>query len=112
MTGNSFPEWKSKTVRLCLAVTVAVFAMAAAKVSAADRLTTRSARVTHRGEVTAMTVSSVSIKTSGGVQEIPVSDILTINFDGEPPMLAQAQSNERSGDLESALQKYQSISKE
>jgi tetratricopeptide (TPR) repeat protein len=59
-----------------------------------------------------MTTASVSIKTSAGVQEIPVSDIAGIRFDAEPPQLAQAQSNERSGDLEMALEKYQNISKD
>lgn len=81
-------------------------------VNAADQISLRSERVTHRGEITAMTTTSVKIKTSAGEQDIPVSDIASIRYDGEPPTLAQAQSNERSGDLDTALEKYQAIAKD
>jgi tetratricopeptide (TPR) repeat protein len=79
---------------------------------AVDQVTLRSSNVTVRGEITAMTTASVSIKpTNGPVQEVPVSDIFNIIYDMQPPMLAQAQSNERSGSLDSALQKYQDVAK-
>lgn len=112
MTQKSVLAFMNKFVPKFAGLTIAFATALSVPGFAADQLTLRSARVTHRGDITTMTVSSVSIKTSGGVQEVPVSDISNIRYDGEPPMLAQAQSNERSGDLETALQKYQTISKE
>ena len=75
---------------------------------AVDQVTKRSDRVTFRGEITAMTIESVTIRLSNGqTQVIPVSDIFSVRFDMEPPLLAQAQSNERSGALDVALEKFQ-----
>ena len=103
----------TKTTSFRAILTISMWSIVLSLVtSAADQITLRSARVTHRGEITAMTTASVKIKTSGGEQEIPVSDIFNVRYDSEPPMLAQAQSNERSGDLATALEKYQTISKE
>ena len=80
---------------------------------AVDQVTRRSDRVTFRGEFTAMTVESVTITlTNGQTQVIPVSDIFSVRFDMEPPLLAQAQSNERSGALDVALEKFTSTQKE
>ena len=57
-----------------------------------------------------MTTSVVKVKlTNGQTEEIPVSDIFNVRFDMEPPILAQAQSNERSGSLDAALEKYKQI---
>jgi len=47
--------------------------------------------------------------TSGREEVVSVADIKTLRFDQEPSLLAQAQSNERSGALEPALQKYQQV---
>jgi tetratricopeptide (TPR) repeat protein len=80
---------------------------------AVDQLTRRSDRVTFRGEFADMSVASVTIKQSNGeTQQVPVSDIFNVRFDDEPPTLSQAQSNERSGALDTALQRYQEIQKE
>lgn len=80
---------------------------------AADQVTRRSDRVTFRGEFTAMTPSLVTIRQQNGqTQDIPVSDVLVIRFDMEPPALSQAQSSERSGALDVALQKYRQIQAE
>ncbi len=80
---------------------------------AADQLTRRSDRVTFRGEMTTMTISAVTIKLANGqTEEVPVSDIFGIKFDMEPPTLTQAQSNERSGSLDAALEKYKQVQTE
>ena len=77
---------------------------------AADQITRRSDRVTFRGEFAEMTTSVVRIKLSNGqTEEIPVSDIFNVRFDMEPQILAQAQSNERSGALAAAFEKYKQI---
>ena len=78
--------------------------------SAADILTRRSDRVVLRGEFTAMTTAEVTVKlTNGQEQVIPVSDIASVRFDMEPPLLTQGQSNERSGSLDAALEKYRQV---
>lgn len=80
---------------------------------AADQLTRKSDRATFRGEFTEMTTTTVTVKlTNGQLEQIPVSDIFVVRFDQEPPTLSQAQSNERSGQLDLALQKYDEIRKE
>ena len=76
----------------------------------ADQVTRRSDRVVFRGEFTAMTTAAVTIKLANGQeQEIPVSDIASVRFDMEPPLLTQGQSNERSGSLDTALEKYRQV---
>lgn len=77
---------------------------------AADQVTRRSDRVTFKGELTTLTNTSVSITLANGkVEEIPVSDILSVRFDMEPPTLTQGRSNEGSGALDSALEKYKEV---
>lgn len=80
---------------------------------AVDQVTRRSDNVTLRGTFSAMETDSVTITTTGGKTEvISVSDIKGVRFDQEPALLAQAQSNERSGALDSALEKYRQIQQE
>ncbi len=83
------------------------------RANAADQVTRKSDNVTLRGEFTAMQADVVRIKlTSGKEEAVVVSDIKAIRFDQEPSLLSQAQSNERSGALETALQKYQQVQSE
>ena len=90
-----------------------VVALTGSNAFSTDQLTRKSDRVTFRGEFTEMTATAVTVKISNGQTEtVPVSDIFTVRFDQEPPTLAQAQSNERSGQLDLALQKYDEIRKE
>ncbi len=80
---------------------------------AVDQVTKRSDRVTFRGEIAAMTIESITIKLSNGqTQVIPVSDVFSVRFDLEPSLLAQAQSNERSGALDVAQEKFESALKD
>ncbi|MFN9973389.1 MAG: hypothetical protein ACK58T_26230, partial [Phycisphaerae bacterium] len=68
---------------------------------------------TIRGEFTEMTKESVTIQTSGGKKEtVSVADIRNLQFDQEPPILAQARSNERSGVFDAALEKYEQVRSE
>jgi hypothetical protein len=84
-----------------------------ATVSGTDQVTRRSDRVVFRGELTAMTPSLLTIRLQNGqTQEIPVPDVLIVRFDMEPPALSQAQSSERSGALDVALEKYRLIQAE
>lgn len=79
----------------------------------ADQVTRKSDNVTFRGEFTEMTTASVSIKLSNGkVEVVPVSNIRAVRFDQEPSLLVQAQSNERSGALDAALEKYKQVKSE
>ncbi len=98
--------------RLCALVCV-ISVVASVTGAAADQVTRRSDRVTFRGEFTAMTPSLLTIRQQNGqTQDIPVSDVLVIRFDMEPPALSQAQSSERGGALDVALQKYRQIQSE
>jgi tetratricopeptide (TPR) repeat protein len=94
--------------RPLLAILIASLSMST--VSAVDQITRLSDNVTLRGEFTSMTPQSVTIKLSSGREEVvSVADIRTLRFDQEPTLLAQAQSNERSGALDAALQKYRDV---
>jgi len=96
-----------------LLVVLTVMIGSAGTAFAVDQVTKRSDRVTFRGEITAMTIESVTVTLlNGQTQVIPVSDIFSVRFDMEPPLLAQAQSNERSGALDVALEKFQTVQKE
>lgn len=80
---------------------------------AVDQVARRSQRGVLRGSITAMTTTSVTLTLPNGqTQEIPVSDLLSVRFDGEPPTLTQAQSNERAGSLDTALEKYRQVQAE
>jgi tetratricopeptide (TPR) repeat protein len=80
---------------------------------AADQVTRRSDRVVLRGEFTELGPTALKMKLQNGQEaEIPVSDVLLVRFDMEPPTLSQAQSNERSGALATALEKYRQIQTE
>lgn len=81
--------------------------------NAADQVTRRSDRSVLRGEFTAMTTASVKIKlVNGNEVDVPVSDIFNVAFDMQPSTLTQAQSNERSGALDAALEKLTTVQKE
>lgn len=98
-----------KTGKL-LALLAITFALVIRSVSADDLVTRKSDRAPFRGELTAVTRSSVTIKLQNGQEEqISVANIASIRFDGEPPTLSQARSNERSGALDVALEKYTQI---
>ena len=89
---------------------VAAFWMSSAY---ADQITRKSDNVTLRGEFTDMNTAAVAIKLSNGkLETVPVSDIRGVRFDQEPALLSQAQSNERSGSLDAALQKYRDVQKD
>lgn len=78
-----------------------------------DQVTRRSDNVTLRGEFQAMTTEAVTIRLTNGREEsVSVADIKTLRFDQEPTLLAQAQSNERSGALDAALEKYLQVQNE
>ena len=80
---------------------------------AADQVTRRSDRSVLRGEFTAMTTASVKIKQVNNEEvEVPVSDIFNVAFDMQPSTLTQAQSNERSGALDAALEKLTAVQKD
>ena len=80
---------------------------------AADQVTRRSDRSVLRGEFTAMTTASVKIKQVNNQEvEVPVSDIFNVAFDMQPSTLTQAQSNERSGALDAALEKLTAVQKD
>jgi len=99
--------------RKSMLVLIFLMGLFSATASGADQVTRRSDRVVFRGEVTVMTPSLLTIRLQNGqAQEIPVSDVLTIRYDMEPPTLSQAQSSERSGALDVALEKYRLIQKE
>ncbi len=102
-----------KSINPVLLAVATVVIGSAGTAFAVDQVTRRSDRVTFRGEITAMSIESVTIGLSNGqTQVIPVSDIFNVRFDMEPSLLAQAQSNERSGALDVALDKFQSVRKE
>lgn len=103
----------SRLNNLITAVLLAVVIGSEGTVFAVDQVTKRSDRVTFRGEISAMTTESITIKLSNGqMQVVPVSDIFSVRFDMEPALLAQAQSNERSGALDVAQQKFESVLKD
>ncbi len=79
-------------------------------IQAADQIVRRSDNVTLRGDFTALEVSGITIRLTNGTEEtVPATDVRSVRFDQEPALLAQARSNERSGALTSALEKYRQV---
>jgi len=102
----------ARTCRIWLVSSLVAFNIAG-QLYATDKVTRRGDRVTFSGEFTAMTTAEVTIKQGNGQEvKIPVSDIANIRFDMEPPILSQGQSNERSGSLDAALEKYRQVQSE
>jgi tetratricopeptide (TPR) repeat protein len=82
---------------------VASFAATARADTVADRV--RTARGSEAGEVTGMTPLQVTLdKGTLGSRTVPVNEIKSIVFDGEPPALTQARVNARNGGYENALE--------
>jgi len=112
------PTEELNTARRIPLFTVSMFAVIFSMVlstplQAVDQVTRRSDRTTYRGELTAMTTTALTMKLANGqTQEIPVSDIFSIRYDMEPPTLTQGQSNERSGSLDAAMEKYKQVQAE
>ena len=61
------------------------------------------------GEITAVTRNSVTVnqKIARKDVEVPANDIIFISWNGEPPVLNLARSNERAGNLSDAVTGYQ-----
>lgn len=96
--------------RFVLAALLLCPVITTASLPAADQVVRRSDRAVLRGELTAMTTASLTIKLQNGqTQEVPVSDVATVRFDMEPPALSQALAAERGGSLDVALTSYKKI---
>ncbi len=96
--------------RISAIVVAAIMWSANIQCLAVDQVIRKSDNVTLRGEFSAMTPEAITIKLSNGKEEVvSVADIKNLRFDQEPALFAQAQSNERSGALDSALEKYRQI---
>jgi len=95
---------KTRLFTMTLAVLLAgSFASSALAVDIVTRL---SDGATLRGKLGRMDSTSVIIeRTNGQEVEVPVDDIKSVVFEGEPSQIAQARSNERSGAFETALEK-------
>lgn len=107
------PMHSTRVFGLALSLTAGAILSLTPGAFAVDQVTRRSDNVTLRGEFTAMTTESITIKLTGGREEtVSVADIRTLRFDQEPTLLAQAQSNERSGALDAALTKYEQVQSE
>lgn len=81
--------------------------------TAADIAVRRSDNTTFRGTFSSMGTSEVVVKRSNGEEDsISVADLKSVQFDKEPLELRVARSNERSGALDTALEKLQEIKRE
>jgi tetratricopeptide (TPR) repeat protein len=75
---------------------------------AADRIRTHGGSVA--GEITGMTPLEITIdKGSAGTSTIPVNQIRSVLFDGEPPELTQARLNARNGGYSTAIERLRAI---
>lgn len=97
MLRHSSARW---TVAIAL-VGLAAFAVRAQAAGVTDRV--RTTRGSEAGEVVDMTQVEVTLdKGSVGNRTVPVNEIKSIAFDGEPPGLTQARVNARNGSYETA----------
>jgi len=102
----------SMLVRLRLpAAASAIVLLIASLVSAADftdRVRTHGGTVA--GEITAMTPLEITLdRGSAGTSQIPVNQIRSVLFDGEPPELTQARLNARNGGYSTAVERLSEI---
>lgn len=81
-------------------------------VSAVDIVERASDRATFRGEFTKLGPDVIIVKRTNGEEvSISVADLKKVQFDGEPTELTPARSNERSGALDVALEKFLAVQK-
>jgi len=93
---------------------VAALAMSAVAAGRTDAQTVvdrvRTTGGSESGRVTEMTPLEVTIdKASAGIHQVPVNEITTIIFHGEPAELSQARINARNGGYATALEALQKI---
>jgi tetratricopeptide (TPR) repeat protein len=90
-------------IRFSVALLIVSCATSAAGQGVADRV--RLARGGEAGEVSVMTAHQVTLKKgAAGGRDIPVNEIRSIQFDGEPSELSQARLNAANGAYENALE--------
>ena len=71
---------------------------------AIDRVTRKSDKAA-QGDITAITQTSISVKSGVGTMiEVPANDVVSVRWGAEPPELNLARRAEESGDLPRALQ--------
>ena len=99
-------NFHSERILLSLVVALASALAAAQAALAANADRVRLARGSESGEVVKMTPLEVTLDKAGGSgsQAIAVNQIKSIQFDGEPPELAQARVNAGNGAYAKALQ--------
>lgn len=87
-------------------VIFAVTAVTAGPLMAVDIVTRRSDNVSLRGEITKADTSNVTLKRTNGQEEvISVSDLKSVQFEGEPSSLGPARTTERSGAFDTSLER-------
>lgn len=69
----------------------------------------RTAERTESGEITKMTAAAVTVKRGSQSKTVPVNEIQSVQFGGEPSELTQARVNARNGGYAAALKKLSGL---
>ena len=97
-------------VRSKIIITLLAVSATTSFASAVDVVTRRSDNAQIRGVIEKSDIAQVVVKRTNGEEVvIETSDIKSVLFDGEPPNLRTARSNEGSGSLDLALEKLEAI---
>jgi len=66
-----------------------------------------------RGNIEAETPNVVKIQpTAGAAQEVPVDQIASVSYNGQPPMMQLAETSESQGNLTEAIDRYKRVAAE
>lgn len=112
MTLYDFPlrRFDAMTRRFLVSATVFGLALlAAARGYALDEVIRKSGGNSVRGTIKSASKTEVSVEAAGRSTPVPVTDIASVRWDGEPPQLNLTRTREANGDLDFALKSYREL---
>ncbi|MEX0727608.1 MAG: tetratricopeptide repeat protein [Planctomycetaceae bacterium] len=107
---HSFSAWKFSASVLSATAMIAGLVVTSAS---ADTVIRKGGAAPLNGDVTASSKTELTVdKKVGGAETVPVNEVIDIRWEGEPPKLNLARTNEHGGKLDLALQTYTEIAKD
>jgi tetratricopeptide (TPR) repeat protein len=88
----------------------ALFLLSTSLASAAD--TVRTVKASLSGTIESTTADAITLKKTAGSETIPINEVLSVRFDGEPPKLNLARAAVQTGQFADALATLDQLAKE
>lgn len=92
-----------------LAFTFALATLVGGPSFALDEVVRQSVKESARGTIKSLSKTEIVVEAAGRTTTVPVTDVATVRWDGEPPQLGLTRSRETNGDLDFALKSYREL---